>query len=394
VLLTVIGAGSVDAGIAQTICRGDSEQLQASDGAAWQWSPSVGLSCTDCRNPIAHPSATTLYTVTVSAAGCSASDTVRVTVFDAPVISAGADVSICIGSTAQLHASGGVSYQWSPAEGLSCTDCADPIASPTATTVYRVSGGGAEGCTATDSVVVEVGSQQVVRGHIGRDYRAFPATPLRIPVVLDDAITARGIDTLEISLSYGINILRLNGVDLAGGLLNGWQLEPLSTAPGNYRARIIAPVGVQAQGMGTLLTLEMAAYLADSLTSELPMTVQLVGSECQRIEIAPGRVALDSVCGMTLRLVWMSADKYSLSQNDPNPFNPTTRIAFSLAFDGPARLEVFDAVGNRVAVLVEDAMAAGSYEAVWDASNVASGVYYYRLTSGTWSATRSMVVVK
>jgi hypothetical protein len=97
---------------------------------------------------------------------------------------------------------------------------------------------------------------------------------------------------------------------------------------------------------------------------------------------------------MTLRLVRISADKYSLSQNDPNPFNQTTRIAFSLAFDGPARLEIFDAVGTRVAVLIEEAMAAGSYEAVWDASNVASGVYYYRLTSGTWSATRRMVVVK
>jgi hypothetical protein len=394
VLVTVIGAGSVDAGPSQTICRGDSVHLQASDGAAWQWNPLAGLSCTDCRSPIAYPSATTLYTVTVSAAGCSASDTVSITVFDAPVISAGPDVSICSGGTAQLHASGGVSYQWSPAEGLSCTDCADPIASPKATTVYHVTGRGVQGCQATDTLRVEVGSQQTLRGHIGRDYRVFPGTPLRVPVVLDEAITAPGIDTMVIDLSYGVNILRLNGVDLSGGILNGWKLEPLNVMMGNYRARVISPVGVEAQGSGTLLTLDMAAFLGDSLASELPMHVDLVGSECQRVEISPGRVALDSVCGMTLRLVRISADKYSLSQNDPNPFNPSTRIAFSLAFDGPARLEIFDAVGTRVAVLIEEAMAAGSYEAVWDAGNAASGVYYYRLTSGTWSATRRMVVVK
>jgi hypothetical protein len=212
--------------------------------------------------------------------------------------------------------------------------------------------------------------------------------------VLDDAITAPGIDTVEIDLSYGVNILRLNGVDLAGGLLNGWRLEPLSETLGNYRARIVAPAGAEAQGSGTLLTLKMAAFLGDSLASELPVQVELVGTRCQRVEISPGRVALDSVCGMTLRIVNISADRYSLSQNDPNPFNPTTRIAFSLAFDGPVRLEVFDAVGNRVAVLIEEAMAAGSYEAAWDAGNVASGVYYYRLTSGVWSATRRMVVVK
>jgi hypothetical protein len=394
VRVTVIGAGSVDAGIAQTICGGDSVHLQASDGAAWQWSPPTGLSCTDCRSPIAHPSATTLYTVTVSAAGCSASDTVTVTVLDLPVISAGPDVSICPGGTAQLHASGGSSYQWSPAEGLSCTDCADPIASPTATTVYHVTSAGANGCRGEGRVRVEVGGAQVVHGHIGRDYRVYPGAPRRIPVVLDDAITAPGIDTMEIDLSYGPGILRLNGVDLTDGILSGWNLEPLNVTLGNYRARLIAPAGAEARGNGILLTLDMSAYLGDSLGSELPMAVELTGSECQRVEIAPGRVVLDSVCGLSYRLVRISADKYSLSQNDPNPFNPTTRIAFSLAFDGPARLEVFDAVGTRVAVLIEEAMAAGSYEAVWDAGNAASGVYYYRLTSGTWSATRRMVVAK
>ena len=73
---------------------------------------------------------------------------------------------------------------------------------------------------------MDVSDAQVVRGHIGRELRAFPGAPLRVPVFLDDAITAPGIDTMEIDLRYGAGMLRLTGVDLAGGLLNGWKMEP------------------------------------------------------------------------------------------------------------------------------------------------------------------------
>ena len=81
-------------------------------------------------------------------------------------------------------------------------------------------------------------------------------------------------------------------------------------------------------------------------------------------------------------------------QNEPNPFNPVTTIRFSLAFDERARLEVFTSDGERIALLVDDVLSAGSYEVEWDAGDVSSGAYYYRLTAGTWTATRRMVVVK
>src|SRR5690606_12181423 len=73
-----------------------------------------------------------------------------------PVISAGADITICRGEVAQLQASGGVSYTWSPAEGLSCTDCPDPVATPSSDTRYYLSGTDANGCTGSDSVHVTV----------------------------------------------------------------------------------------------------------------------------------------------------------------------------------------------------------------------------------------------
>jgi hypothetical protein len=225
-------------------------------------------------------------------------------------------------------------------------------------------------------------------------YTAFPGSSLRIPVILTDAITASGIDTMQLDIRYGAGILLMKGINLTGGILEGWRSEPLSIAPGHYQVRIVAPTGRQVSGAGMLLTLEMQAFLGDSLGSELPVSVALVGNECQRIEITPGRVVLDSVCGLGYRLMAVGALKYALEQNDPNPFNPTTRIAFSLAFDGAARLEVFNARGERVDVPVDEVLPAGMYEAVWDGSDAPSGLYYYRLTTEGWSATRHMVLVK
>lgn len=88
------------------------------------------------------------------------------------------------------------------------------------------------------------------------------------------------------------------------------------------------------------------------------------------------------------------AKGYSLSQNFPNPFNPTTVISFQLPVDGDVNLAVYDAVGRRVAVLVEQRMSAGSHSVTFDASQLASGVYVYVLTSGDVRLTHTMTLVK
>ena len=90
--------------------------------------------------------------------------------------------------------------------------------------------------------------------------------------------------------------------------------------------------------------------------------------------------------------------RFALGQNYPNPFNPGTVIPYQLAMDGYVRLEVFNLLGQRVAVLVDGLQSAGSYTTRWDARDasgygVAAGVYVYRLTVGEAMATRRMVLV-
>ncbi|MFN3345904.1 MAG: T9SS type A sorting domain-containing protein, partial [Chloroherpetonaceae bacterium] len=85
---------------------------------------------------------------------------------------------------------------------------------------------------------------------------------------------------------------------------------------------------------------------------------------------------------------------YSLSQNYPNPFNPTTTIEFSLRQDGRTTLEVFNLLGQRVAVLVDGILKAGAYQYPFNATHLASGMYFYRLRSGEFMDTKKMMLVK
>lgn len=83
-----------------------------------------------------------------------------------------------------------------------------------------------------------------------------------------------------------------------------------------------------------------------------------------------------------------------LGQNYPNPFNPSTQIVYGVPTQSAVNLEVFDILGRRVAVLVNDQMPAGRHTVSFDASRLASGVYVYRLSVGSKVMTRRMVLIK
>jgi len=86
--------------------------------------------------------------------------------------------------------------------------------------------------------------------------------------------------------------------------------------------------------------------------------------------------------------------QYMLQQNYPNPFNPVTNIKFSIPKTGAVKLTIFDVSGREVAVLVNESLAAGSYNADFDAAGLSSGVYLYKLESDGFVQTKKMVLIK
>ncbi len=87
-------------------------------------------------------------------------------------------------------------------------------------------------------------------------------------------------------------------------------------------------------------------------------------------------------------------NQYSLSQNYPNPFNPTTTIEYSLLSEGNVTLKIFNTIGEEIKTLVDGYKAAGNYKINFNASKLTSGIYYYRIESGSFSLVKKMILLK
>lgn len=157
ITITIQQLPIADAGLDTAICDGESVQLQASGGTNYIWSPAGTLSNATIANPIATPTGTTTYTVTVSdQLGCESSDDVEITINPLPTANAGADGSVCNGVGTQLSASGGIDYSWTPTAGLDDATIFNPFALPAVPTDYVVEVTDANGCADTDTVFVDV----------------------------------------------------------------------------------------------------------------------------------------------------------------------------------------------------------------------------------------------
>ncbi len=110
------------------------------------------------------------------------------------------------------------------------------------------------------------------------------------------------------------------------------------------------------------------------------------GWAIDNISIQPTLVGIENVSAIP--------ERFELSQNYPNPFNPTTTISYRLPSAGKVTLRIFDIKGSEVARIDEDQKPAGNYKINFDASDLASGVYIYRLTAGDFTAQKKMVLLK
>jgi len=167
--VSLLAPAIVNVGNNQTICQGTSTTLQASGGLNYRWSPITHIiSRSDISNPIVAPESTTVYEVFITDQnGCTDFGQVTVTVDDCTSTPnnpcslqavACEDKTICADDPdgVRLVVNGGQSWQWSPNAGLDNPTSPAPYANPTATTVYTVIATDANGCTATDQVVVDI----------------------------------------------------------------------------------------------------------------------------------------------------------------------------------------------------------------------------------------------
>ncbi len=102
----------------------------------------------------------------------------------------------------------------------------------------------------------------------------------------------------------------------------------------------------------------------------------------------------------TVEVELLAVLTFNLEQNYPNPFNPITKINFSIPEESSVKLIVFNTIGQEVLTLVEDVIAAGRHDIIWDAVDASSGIYFYTIevssleTNEIYNSTRKMILLK
>ncbi len=87
-------------------------------------------------------------------------------------------------------------------------------------------------------------------------------------------------------------------------------------------------------------------------------------------------------------------EEYNLEQNYPNPFNPSTKIKFTISDFGFTTLKIYDVLGREIKTLVNEAKSPGTYEVQFEASGFASGIYLYKIESGSFVQTKKMILLR
>ncbi len=148
----------------KNLCPGQTASLTAVGGAQYVWQPGIWVNDSTAANVVANPVATTIYTLYgTDVNGCK--DTQKVEVFVAPnaILFTGPDVTIYPGNSEQLFAQGNCSnYAWAPAIGLNFANISNPIAGPSVSTQYVVTGSTEYNCTTTDTITVNVSNQSLI----------------------------------------------------------------------------------------------------------------------------------------------------------------------------------------------------------------------------------------
>ena len=173
---------TVNAGVDTTICIADSIILRPqTQGLQFAWSPAAGLSAANIKNPVAAPSATSTYLLTVNLGKCQAADSIKIKVAPYPQANAGTDTAICFGNNALLRASiVGSSFNWSPAGSLQNANTLTPTASPATTTNYILTTYDTLGCPKPFSDTVMVWVIPRVQAFAGNDTSVVANQPLQL----------------------------------------------------------------------------------------------------------------------------------------------------------------------------------------------------------------------
>jgi hypothetical protein len=243
------------------------------------------------------------------------------------------------------------------------------------------------------------------------------ATAINVPVVLSDStatqtiyfgLDSRATDTLDAVLGESelpplppseVFDVRFVGTDIGVDIGLG-SLRDYRNGDGTTRGTRVHEIGFQvAPGRKLFLSwsfpVGVKATVQDLILGNLvQFTMEGIGSYTLSNASLFGKLKMTVQYTASVDVPESEPREFNLLQNFPNPFNPATVIPFYLASPAQVKLDVFDAPGRTIARLLDERRDAGYQYVVFDASGLASGVYFYRLSAGDISAVRRLTLLR
>ncbi len=373
------------------LCPGGTVQLHASGGDSYTWEPAHLFNDNTLADPIARVPETTCFTVKAQQGDCVAIAGIVVKAHATERLYEGEELNICLGDSVQLGVTGDGQFEWEPSESLDNPLAPNPIAFPSATTVYRVRTHNDEGCLVEDNVRVNVRQPAAMPFTlVVGDAEEIKTGRVNFPVSIEsaDKDLSFPLNTFSVTLSYAHDLLR---IDRAAGatILGSENKDGRTYVTLEYPARTIRDVR-------TLLgNLEFIALLAPQDTTSLTLEnfkMEEIVDKC-RIPTAQFRGTLYSNASYCLNyeLVWRQLLRVRLSPNPADEFcelqiQPSTGVE-------TVRIVGFDSMGK----IVYDETAAtpqGQTTTVRiETTSWPSGMYAVRVHSGRSSMTVNLSVV-
>lgn len=217
---------------------------------------------------------------------------------------------------------------------------------------------------------------------------------ISIPVTLTRLTPNRPVSALRFTVSYNTAYLRFEGA----------RTMPLTTSfiitdaptPNGISIALQGPVALQ--DTGAIVELTFSAFLSD-VSVQSPLAIAIAepsfASLCTVTKPLDGDITVSGSCERAIvKTSSATGLQTQLLSVAPNPFNPSTRIGFSLAREEHATVSVYNSLGREVAALLDATLPAGAYEVAFDASSHAGGAYFVRFTAGEISNVKSILLLK
>ena len=190
------------------------------------------------------------------------------------------------------------------------------------------------------------------------------------------------VELASFTASVNGNNVLLNWVTVSEVNNRGFEIEKSKVESQNSNKAVWEKIGF-VNGNGTTTEMKFYSFIDNYVA---------VGSYLYRLKQIDFNSTVEY--SNTIEVEIVNPENYELSQNFPNPFNPNTVIVYHLPIIGAVTLKVFDILGNEVALLVDEYKPAGSYEVEFNASGLSSGIYFYKLHSGSFIETKKMILLR